>query len=288
MKDSVKKNEEQKKSFQKNNVHLHGFINRAHVNDKPGENGKTLVSFVVTTQEYYNGENHPTFHPVTAFIDDPAELEKFRTIQADCEANKANKGVEGYKPVAHTVEVDAYLFQGAKRDKDDYSVSIVARKDGIKHDVSMKPDDIKVRNHADIVGNIARIDLYEDKGFATVVIANHFGDNTTYVKNTIDDKGNKDLYDQLKSGAIVKGNLMEFGGQLRSNSYQKDDKMVYTTQLDVRTSKILYQKENKAETEKAEVKTEVKAEVKAGKAPAAKKAASKKATPKKKGGVSLA
>ena len=275
---------------QNNAVHLHGFINEVRMNPVNDE-GRMAINLKVCTHEQYtrkdeNGEkatfDRPTFHDVTIFTDDKKVIKQYAAIEKDLKSvdNKKN----------HTVSLDGFLVQRERRVGDSDStyntVSIVAGQDRVSVD---KPrEENEVRNSATFVGNIGSVEIYKEKNFAVVSMANHYKvegldePQVTWLNVRVsgDRKFSKQAYEDLVSGKLGKGDFLRVGGQLHNNTFGEEGSKRYTMVLDLTRIEKLEKKEaEKVEQEKAPAKkTETKKAVSAKKS--AKTAAKKTETKK--------
>lgn len=266
-----------------NQVHLYGFINDVRIN--PTESGKTAINLDVVTLEQYkdrqSGEyqSRRTYHDVPMFTEDQKVVDQYKAVQADCKENAANREVEGYKPKNHTVSLDGIAIQKGEQD-----IAILAKPENVRLDV--KQEENEVRNRADIVGNIGSIDLFEDKGFATMSVAHHYRpegakeDSATWLKVRVDAerKYSKPAYEAILNGDLKKGDFVRLGGQLHNNRYTNaQGEKKYSSALDLTSFEKIERKQAEAKTEKVEVKEDKapakKAETKAEKKPSSRKKA---------------
>lgn len=273
------------KETKKNNnnyVHLYGYINGIRMNefDKDGKK-MTAINLNVSTLETFKKDdqfvNRRTYHDVSLFTDDKKTIKAFKDIAKNMENDKGPQ----------TISLDGTLVN--KEGMND--VRIIAKEDSI--DLNAKQADKEVRNRAELVGNIAAVNIHEDKNFATVNLIHHFRpegaekefETILQVRIDGDRKFSKDTYEALKNGELGVGDFVKIGGQLHNNNYTKEEEKVYGVALDLTSAEVLHKKgEKKAES--AEVKEEAKpakkAAAKKAEAPA-KKAETKKAVSRKKG-----
>lgn len=265
------------KKNKNNNVHLYGYINNIRMNEYEREGKKmTAINLDVATLETFKKgdefQNRRTYHDVSLFTDDKKTIKMFKDIEKDL-------AKEGAK--AHTISMDGTLVN--KEDSRD--MRIIAKEDSI--DVDVKQADKEVRNRAELVGNVAAVNVFEDKNFASVNIIHHFRpegsdkefETSMQVRVDGDRKFSKDTYEKLKSGEIGVGDFIKVGGQLHNNNYTKEgEEKVYSVALDLTSAEVIRKKgEKKAEG------VEKKAEAPKEKAAPKQKAEPKeKATPKKK------
>lgn len=273
------------KETKKNNnnyVHLYGFINGIRMNefDKDGKK-MTAINLNVSTLETFKKDdqfvNRRTYHDVSLFTDDKKTIKAFEAVSKNMENDKGPQ----------TISLDGTLIN--KEGTND--VRIIAKEDSI--DLNAKQADKEVRNRAELVGNIAAVNVYEDKNFATVSLIHHFRpegaekefETTLQVRIDGDRKFSKDTYEALKNGELGVGDFVKIGGQLHNNNYIKEEEKVYGVALDLTSAELLHKKgEKKAESVevKAEAKPAKKAAAKKAEAPA-KKPETKKAVSRKKG-----
>lgn len=270
-----------------NNVHIFGYINDVRMNEM--ENGKTAINLDVVSLEQYKDKDDKfqtrrTYHDVAIFTEDKKLIEQFQGIGADVEKNRENRSVEGYKPETHTVSMDGILVNKSNKlgdtDKTYRTLQILGNEASL--DIDVKQDEKEVRNRAELVGNIANIQLYEDKKFAVATLIHHYrpeGSEKEYetsvdVRINGDRRYSKDLYEKIVAGELGKGDFVRMGGQLHNNRFENEDGVRYGVSIDLTSFEMLKKKQDKA------VKEENKVEVKEEKKPA--KATSKKASPKKK------
>lgn len=266
MKESAQ-NEEKKKFLPNNNVHLYGFVNDVRMNST--ETGRTAIGLDVVTLEQWkkDGETQTrrTYHDVSMFTDDKAVIDKYAEIAKDVKANAENRGVEGYKPVTHTVSLDGILVNRQSRigDKENEetvrTVAVLANPDKVVLD--RKQQEEEVRNRADLKGNVASVSMHD--GFAVISIANHFNPKDkkadkqeTWLEVKVDAgrKLSKEAYQALEKGEIKKGDFIHVGGQLHNNNFDTDAGKAYKVQLDLTTLTVLKQKQDLKEEVKAETK----------------------------------
>lgn len=280
------------KKNQNNSVHIYGYINDVRINTL--ENGRTAINLDVATIENYkdkegNSQARKSYHDVAVFTDDKKLIASFKKIAVDTEMNRENRGVEGYKPVPHTISMDGILVNRSAKvgeEKEYQTIQILASKDSI--DLDVKQAEGEYRNVSMFAGNIGDIKVYEDKKFATLSVAQHYrpeGSETEHVtwinvRVNGDRKASKEAYEAIVNGTLKKGDFVRMGGQLHNNNYDSEDGTRYGVSVDLTSFKKL----EKKEAETVEVKEEAKPAKKA-----AEKAAPKKATSKKvKKGVTMA
>ena len=299
MKESTSK-EEKKPFLSNNNAHIFGYINDVRMN--PTESGRTAINLDVVTLEQYKDkagdfQTKRSYHDVVSFTDKQETIDKFAAIAADCEANRAGKGVEGFKPTSHTVSLDGILVNrnNSIGDTDKYTrtVAILAKEDAIKLDV--KQQENEVRNRVDFVGNVASIDLHAEKGFAVVNIANHYRPDPknkedkgqeTWLEVRIDKnrKYSQGAYEAIEKGDLKVGDFIRIGGQLHNNRFETKQGVNYKNVLDLTSFAKIERKEAQAQ---AQAPAEQKAAKAAEKKETAKKDTTKKATSKKKSGIKM-
>lgn len=275
-----------------NNAHLYGYINGVRMNDFERDGKKmTAINLDVVTMETYkvdgNFQNKRTYHDVVLFTDDQKLIKSLAAIATDVTANRENRDVEGFKPKTHTISVDGILVNKENSikgsDKAYTTLQFVASEPSI--DLDVKQADKEVRNRAELSGNIAKVNIYEEQGFATANLVHHYRPDgaekefETSIQIRVDGnrKFSKETYEALKKGEMGVGDFIRVGGQLHNNNYENEQGKRYGMALDVTSSELLHKKGEKQEV-KAEKKPAKKAEEKA-----AKKAEPKKATPRKKG-----
>ncbi len=275
-----------------NNAHLYGYINGVRMNDfNRGDKKMTAINLDVVTLETFKKDdsfqNKRTYHDVVLFTDNKELIDKFAAVGADVTANRENKDVKGYSPKTHTISVDGVLvnkentIKGSDQTYD--TLQFMASEASI--DLDVKQAEKEVRNRAEIVGNIAKVNVYEEKGFATATVIHHYRpddgekDFETSMQIRVDGgrKFSQKTYEALKNGELGVGDFIRVGGQLHNNNFENEKGKRYGMALDVTSSELLHKK-----AEKQEAKAEVKAEKKPAKKEAA-KAAPKKATSRKKG-----
>lgn len=278
-----------------NNVHLYGYINGVRMNEYEREGKKgTAINLDVATIETFKDDsgfhNKRTFHDVVLFTEDKAIIDRFAAIGNDLAKNLENKDVQGYKPTTHTISVDGILvnkentIKGTENTYD--TLQVVAN--GPSIDIDVKQADKEVRNRAELVGNIARVNVYEDKGFATATVIHHYRpegsdkefSTTLQIRVDGDRKFSKKTYEALKSGEMGEGDFIRVGGQIHNNNFENEKGKRYGMAMDVTSSTILRKK-----AQKEEVKEAPKADVKEAANKAEKKPANtkRKATSRKKG-----
>lgn len=287
-KETVKKEAEKKAETKKkynNNVHLHGYINDVRMNSI--DKDRTAINLDIATKETYKGtdgefHNINTYHDGVLFTGNKELVKKFEAIAADLAANRENRDNAEYKVKSHTVSLDGILvnrqntIQGTDQKYDTLQVQI--KESSLQLDA--KQAEKEVRNRAEIVGNIASINLHEDKGFAVVTVMNHYRPEgsekefgtTLQVRVDAERKFSKPMYEAIQKGEMGVGDFIRVGGQLHNNNYQVEAGKKYGMALDVTSSELI---------KKAAKKEEVKAEVK----PEPKKAPAKKAVSRKKNGI---
>ena len=204
--------------------------------------------------------------------------------------------VEGFKPETHTISMDGILVNKSNKlgdtDKTYRTLQILGNEASI--DLDVKQAENEVRNRAEIVGNIADINLHEDKKFAVVTLMHHYrpeGSEKEYetvvdVRINGDRKFSKEAYEAIVKGELGKGDFVRLGGQLHNNRFENEEGVRYGVSMDLTSYALLKKSQKQAEKagEKVEVKEEKKAAKAASKKAAPKKeAAPKKATPRKKG-----
>ena len=269
-----------------NNMHVYGFVNDIRMNDT--ESGKKAINLDVATLESFKKEdgtvqNIRTYHDVVMYTDDKKVIAKYEKIAAALKKNAENKGVEGFEPEVHTVSLDGILV--GKKDSRD--LQVMAKPENVSLDV--KQADKEVRNRAEIVGNIASIDVYPEKNFATMTVAHHYrpegskkeGESIdTFIPVRVSGARmySKHTYDALVEGKLEVGDFIRVRGQLHNNNFEKDEKKQYTMALDLNSSELIAKKGAKQEQAAAK-KPEAKQEAK----PAKKVVPAKKVTPRKKG-----
>jgi single-stranded DNA-binding protein len=253
-----------------NNVHLYGYINDVRINKL--ENGRTAVNLDVTTKESYKdgaGEYQQKYshHDAALFTSDEAVVEKFSAIASDLKANRENKDVEGYKPKNHYISLDGMLVNRMKpypdSDKEYQVLAVMVKEDSV--DIDAKLAEGEKRNRVDFSANIAGINLYEDKKFATVSMAHDYRPKdsdkqfTTWLDVRVDGKrpATKNLYEDIVSGKVGKGDFVRVGGQLHDNTYENDLGKRYGNVIDMSTFKVL--KSHQAQEQKAAEKPAEKA-----------------------------
>ena len=282
-----------------NQVHIFGYVNDVRMNEM--ESGKTAINLDVVSLEQYKDKDDKyqtrrTYHDVAIFTDDKKLIEKFSKIGADVENNRANREVEGFKPETHTISMDGILVNKSNKlgdtDKTYRTLQILGNEASI--DLDVKQAENEVRNRAEIVGNIADINLHEDKKFAVVTLMHHYrpeGSEKEYetvvdVRINGDRKFSKEAYEAIVKGELGKGDFVRLGGQLHNNRFENEEGVRYGVSMDLTSYALLKKSQKQAEKagEKVEVKEEKKAAKAASKKAAPKKeAAPKKATPRKKG-----
>ena len=276
-----------------NNVHLYGYINDVRINKL--ENGRTAVNLDVTTTESYKdgaGEYQQKYshHDAALFTSDEAVVEKFSAIASDLKANRENKDVEGYKPKNHTISMDGMLVNRMKpypdSDKEYQVLAVMVKEDSV--DIDAKLAEGEKRNRVDFSANIAGINLYEDKKFATVSMARNYRPKdsdkefTTWLDVRVDGKrpATKNLYEDIASGKVGKGDFVRVGGQLHDNTYENDLGKRYGNVIDMSAFKVL--KSHQAQEQKVTEKPAEKPAEKAAKKEAQKAAPKAKAESKRK------
>lgn len=260
------------KKNQNNNTHLYGYINGVRVNETGS--GKTAVNLDVCTLETFKNdkgafENKRTYHDVVMFTENKEIIEKFIAIGEAVEKNRQMKDEKNFKPETHTISLDGVLLNK----KDSRDLQVFCKEDGFELDV--KQADKEIRNKTEFVGNIASVQMHEDKNFAVVTVMNHFRPSEGEERETAlivringDRKFSKETYEALKKGEMGVGDFIRVGGQLHNNNFENEKGKFYGMALDLTSSELLHKKGEKKE-EKAEVKKEP-----------AKKAAAKKETKK--------
>jgi len=264
-----------------NNVHLHGFVNGVRMNGT--DSGKTAINLDVCTLESYRDkegkpQNKRTYHDVVMYTDDKKLVKTYEKLAAACEKNRENKDVKDFKPEIHSVSLDGILVS-----KKDNNFQVLVGSDKIQLDV--KQADREVRNRAEIVGNIASINVYPDKNFATASIANHYRpegakesiDTFVPIRISGDRKFSQPTFEALKKGELEVGDFIRVRGQIHNNNFEGENGTRYGMAIDVTSSELIYKKGAKQE-QKAEAKKGQKTEKK----PAQKAAPAQKATPKRK------
>lgn len=277
-----------------NNIHLYGYINSVSMKESEVEvklpdgasekKTRTAINLNVSTLEQYQKDgklvNDRTFHDVVLFTFDPETVKAFQEVDKNIQSKEEKKREQ-------TISLSGTMVNK----KGGNEIRIIAKEDSI--DLNAKQADKEVRNRAELVGNIAAVNVYEDKNFATVSLIHHFRpedaekelETTLQVRIDGDRKFSKDTYEALKYGQLGVGDFVKVGGQLHNNNYMKDEKKVYSTALDLTSAEVLHRKgEKKAESVevKAEAKPAKKAAAKKAEAPA-KKPETKKAVSRKKG-----
>lgn len=249
-----------------NNAHLHGYINDVRMNEM--DNGRMAINLdVVTIETYKKGDeyvNNKTFHDVALFTDKKETIEKFAAIAADIKANRENRENKEYKPKTHTVSLDGIIVNQENvvkgTDEKYQSVQILTKDGSIQTDV--KQADNEVRNHAELVGNIASIKMYEDKGFAVMTVMNHYRPEgsekefgtTLQVRVDGERKFSKPTFEKIQKGELGVGDFVRVGGQIHNNNYEKDGGKRYGMALDLTSGEVIKKKAEKVEkkAEKAE------------------------------------
>ena len=219
-------------------------------------------------------------------------IEKFSKIGADLEKNEANRNVEGFEPKTHTISVDGILVNKENKlgsSEETYrTLQVMANEPSI--DLDVKQDENEVRNTTKFVGNVARIDLHEDKKFAVVTVVHHYRpegsekdfETAVDVRINGDRKFSKAAYEAIVKGELDKGDFVRMGGQLHNNRYETENGTRYGVSVDLTSYEMLKKKEAKKE-EVAKAPAKKATSKKTAKKENAEKAAPKKATPRKKG-----
>ena len=285
-KETIKKEAETKKKAPRfnNNAHLHGYVNGVRMNDM--ENGRTAINLDVVTLETYKTQdgsfkNNRTYHDVVLFTEDKDIIAKFGAIAADVQANRENKDVKDFKPTVHTISCDGIVVNREntiRGTEEKYNSPQILLRDG-SFKLDVKQEDKEVRNRVELVGNIASVKVYEDKGFAVATVINHYRpegsekefSTSLQVRADADRKFSKPMYEALKDGKLEVGDFIRVGGQMHNNNYEVEAGKRFGMALDVTTHEVLKKKADKAvKVETAKAKTETK------------KAAPKKATSNRK------
>lgn len=302
-----------------NNVHLLGFINDVRIN--PVKDGLMAINLdVVTSEMYRKDRSNPeselqtkrSYHDVAIFTEDAKFIEKFQKIAADLGENRQNRDVEGYKPKTHSVSLDGILVNKENTvkgtDATYRTLQILADAKNVSPDVKFEKGE--VRNSAMLVGNIADIRMVEDRKLAVVTLIHHYRpkDSEKEFVTTVDVRVNgarkvgAEAYAAIQNGEIGKGDFIRTGGQLHNTRYDVQpgegrenvtEGTRYGVSLDATSFKVLSQKKDESQAEKAAEAPEVKEEKKEEKKAATKKATSRKAAegakkaPAKKAGIKM-
>lgn len=289
----------QTKQNANNQVHLYGYLNGVRMNeiDRPDNKKVTAINLDVVTLENYKDKDEQyqtrrTYHDVVLFTDNKDMIEKFSKIGADLEKNEANRNVEGFEPKTHTISVDGILVNKENKlgsSEETYrTLQVMANEPSI--DLDVKQAENEVRNTTKFVGNIARIDLHEDKKFAVVTVVHHYRpegsekdfETAVDVRINGDRKFSKAAYEAIVKGELDKGDFVRMGGQLHNNRYETENGTRYGVSVDLTSYEMLKKKEAKKE-EVAKAPAKKATSKKTAKKENAEKAAPKKATPRKKG-----
>jgi hypothetical protein len=277
-----------------NNVHLHGYMNEVKMYDLQ-DGKKSIFVEMATVEQYTNKEGKPekknTYHKVNLITDDKAVITKLDAIKTDLENNKKNKDTKGFKPKVHTATLDGKYItrKNTKDDKEYFNQLILTTADEFQIDAMQKKGE--VRNAAEFKGNIAKIDIKEDKNFAVISIATHYyapgnltGEDgkplptvelkdeegnaftatrlTSFVEGRVSANRTQrnGLYENLKTGKIAVGDLVTARGQIHNNNFvDKDGKNRYKMTIDFNKMEVALKKGEKTTKEaKAEVKPAVK------------------------------
>lgn len=280
---------ETKKNTQ-NNVHLYGYIDSVRMNEL--ENGRVAVNLDVTTAESFkdregNYQVRRSRHDATLFTGDADIIARFRKVAEVLEANAEGKGKEGFKPEVQTVSLDGMLvnrsnsFKGSEREYE--TLAVLVREDSV--DLNVKPAEGERRNRVDINANIAAVNVYADKEFATIRAAHNYRPEgakeayTTWMDIRVNGRSpfSKAAYEAIVKGELKSGDFIQLGGQLRDNTFdvKLGDDIVkkYGNAIDLTSLKVLKRSEEEKVAETESVKAAAKASAKA-------KAEPKKATPK--------
>lgn len=205
-----------------NNVHLYGFVNGVRM--KAVDSGKTAINLDVCTLESYHDKEGKrqymrTYHDVVMYTDDKKVVKTYEKLAASCEKNRENKDFKDFKPEIHSVSLDGILVT-----KKDNSFQVLVGSDKIQCDV--KQADRKVHNRAEIVGNIASINVCPDKNFATATVFNQYRpkdaekniETLVPIRISGDCKYSQPIFEALKKGELKVGDIIRVSGKLTADS----------------------------------------------------------------------
>ena len=282
-------------------AHLYGDIcetkdkagmNCSSVNFAKVDSKKTGIRFKVRTVETYNDAEGKTqykdsFHTVRIVTEDKKLVEAFEQIAKDQEQNIANKGVDGYSRINHTVSIDGKLVK-RKNEKDVktyYNEYVIA--DSVNLDTAKQENE--VRNSVEING--ALMEPKKLDGYALMDIRTYYkrplreGEEaptnkegnplpyayeSSFIPVRISEERQPEFFKRLESGELKKGDEITVKGQMHNVA---DGITVDAASIHFSQKEALEEKAAKVEEKKPEVKAEAKPEKKA---PAAKKPVSKK------------
>lgn len=247
---------------QKNNnqVHLNGFVKNVEVVNFEDKN---FFNVLVGTSETIPGK-------------DPKYTTHMVKVNAEGELAEQLKGIAESKDEKHSISLDGHLVANEKDGKKFFYVSA----DAASVALDSKIQKGESRNTISIEGNVARLENYPEHGLAVASIAVKYwvpGESTNYKGETqpYTEKANflevrinqnrlPETYEQLTSGAIAVGDLIGIRGQMHNDTYEKDNKKVYSMKIDANKVEIIAKKgEKKNQAEETAQKTEKKTEKKA-------------------------
>lgn len=266
---------------QKNNnkVHLNGYIKSMNVNEVEG---KTFANILVGTSETIPDKDpRYTSHMVKVNAESESEL-----------ANELREMASANEDKTNFISLDGKLATSEKDGRKFFYVA--ADSSSVKFNEGMAKGES--RNTITIEGNVSRMDIITDKGFAVLGVAMNYwvpgksvdrnGKEIPYTEKVnfldvrISEKRLPDTYKQLVENKIEVGDKIEVRGQMHNDDYTKDEQKIYTIKIDANKVELKFKKGQKA-AETAEQEPEKKVENKAVK--------KTKAEPKKKSkkGVSM-
>lgn len=312
---------ENKNNRNNNNVHLYGLITDVR-SMNTFEDGNTAINLTVSTREWNDRDKkfQYTNHDARVVTKDPDLIAAFQEVAAKTEANKANKGVEGFEPEYQKISASGYLVarekatgNGEKYDTFqvrlnpetiDLNAPRVKYTDEQKAEAKKGGETLKdePQNTATIVGNIGSINV-KDK-VADFSIGHSFDvkgadgqseRKTTWIRAEAFANGRgKELYAFLADTAKAKEAAQAAGeefkmpfirvkGQIHENNFGEGDDKRFMYRLTATKHEKLEKKQGEAEA--VTVVTEPQGKEKAAKAtvnakPATGKKAAQDAAPK--------
>ena len=235
-----------------NQVHLNGYIKS--IKETAFED-KVFLNVIVGTSE-------------TIPEKDPKYTSHMVKITADSDlAEKLRNLKEG----KNFISLDGRLMANEKDGKRFFYVS--ALPDSVKLNEGMQKGES--RNTVTIEGNIASLDIYKDKEFATMSVAMNYyipGEGEEKYKQVanflpvrISGKRLPETFKQLVDGSLAVGDKISVRGQMHNDDYVKEDETkVYAIKIDANKVELVAKKKAaQAEAPKEEAKEAKKAEKKA-------------------------
>ena len=232
---------------QKNNnkVHLNGYIKSMNVNEVEG---KTFANILVGTSEIIPDKD-PRYTSHMVKVNTESESELANELREMAKASEDQKNFISLDGKLATSEKDGRRFFYVAADS-----SSVKFNEGIAKGES--------RNTITIEGNVSRIDIISDKGFAVLGVAMNYwvpgksvdrnGKEIPYTEKVnfldvrINGKRLPDVYKQLVENKIEVGDKIEVRGQMHNDDYTKDEQKIYTIKIDANKVELKLKKGQKA------------------------------------------